>query len=87
MSARTRQQTVTFSKAFSLAGFERAQPPGTYLVEIEEELVPDLTFSAYQRTATVMYLLNSPSSPMGGYEVATVDPLDLEAALHRDAEM
>ena len=56
-------------------------------MEIEEELIPDLTVSVYRRTVTLIYLPRSQSPSVGGYEVAAVDPLDLEAALQRDAEM
>jgi hypothetical protein len=81
MTRRIRQEMVTFQNDFSLDGIEQVQPPGSYAVEIEEELITELSFPAYRRTATVIRL---PSSRLGVYEAATIDPLELEAALQRD---
>lgn len=82
MTTRIRPQTVRFQNSFSLNGFERPQPPGSYVVEIEEELITELSFAAYRRIATVIRL---PSSQLGGYHLETIDPLELNAALERDA--
>jgi hypothetical protein len=84
MTTRTRQETVRFQNNFSLSGFERTQPPGSYVVEIEEELITELSFAAYRRTATVIRL---PSSQLGGYHLETIDPLELNAALECDAAL
>ena len=84
MTRRIRQETVTFRNDFSLDGIRQMQPPGSYAVEIEEELITELSFPAYRRTATVIRL---PSSQLGGYEAATIDPVELEAALQRDAAL
>ena len=84
MTRRIRQETVTFRNGFSLDGIKQIQPPGSYAVEIEEELITELSFPAHRRTATVIRL---PSSQSGGYEAATIDPLELEAALERDAAL
>jgi hypothetical protein len=82
MSTRTRHETITFENEFSLDGIEQMQAPGIYVVEIEEELIMDLSFPAYRRTATMIRLFRPGG---GGYEAATIDPRDLEAALERDA--
>jgi hypothetical protein len=84
MTRRIRQETVTFQNDFSLDGIRQIQPPGSYAVEIEEELITELSFPAYRRSATVIRL---PSSQIGGYEAATIDPVELEAALQRDAAL
>lgn len=84
MAARIRHETVTFRHGFSLSGIERMQPPGRYEIEIEEELLTELSFPAYRRSATVIRL---PSSQSGRYEAATVDPLELDAALERDGTL
>ena len=84
MTRRIRQETVTFQNDFSLDGIRQMQPPGSYDVEIEEELITELSFPAYRRTATVVRL---PSSQLGGYEAATIDPVELEAALQRDTAL
>lgn len=85
MSIRTRQQTITFKRAFLLSGIEQVQPAGTYTVEIEEEAIPELSFPVYRRTATVIYLSSRPAGSTGSYEAAVIDPVDLEAALQKDA--
>ena len=84
MTTRTRQEIVTFRNEFSLSGFDRVQPPGSYVVEIEEELITELSFAAFRRTAAVIRL---PSSQLGGYQVETIDLLELDAALERDAAL
>ena len=85
MSTRIRAQTIVFKHPFSLGGIEQMQPSGTYMVEIEEELVPDLSFPVYRRIATVIYLARSQNGAVGGYEAATINPLELDAALQKDA--
>jgi hypothetical protein len=87
MSTRIRQQTIIFKHPFSLGAVEQTQPPGTYMVEIEEELVPDLSFPVYRRRATIIYLARSHDGSVGGYEAATIDPQDLDAAIQRDAAL
>ena len=87
MSTRIRQQTIIFKHPFSFRGIEQTQPPGTYMVEIEEELVPDVSFPVYRRLVTVIYLARSHDGSVGGYEAATIDPLDLDAAIQKDAAL
>ncbi len=82
MNRRTSRKTVTFARPFSLRGIDGVRPAGTYTVETEEELIEGLSFPAYRRVETVILL---PSRPGGTDQVATVDPLELEAALARDA--
>ena len=75
---------VTFRRAFALKGLEKAVPPGTYRVDIEEEQIDGLSFLTYRRLATFIRL------PMGAHsagssQVLLVDPKELETALERDA--
>jgi len=86
MTLRTIQKQVTFRRPFSLRGVDRVQPPGTYTVETEEELIESLSFAAYRRVATTMFLPFRAGGTTSG-EVAVVDPADLEAAQTRDALM
>ena len=84
MAPRTSRESVTFARPFSLRGVDGVQPAGTYTVETEEELIEGLSFPAYRRVATVMLL------PLGAggtawRQIAAVDPLELRAALTRDA--
>lgn len=84
MTVRTSQRTVTFTRPFSLSGIDEAQPAGTYTVQTHEELLPGLSFLAYRRIATLIFL---PSRPGGTFveQLVDIDPLELEAAQERDA--
>ena len=84
MTVRTSRKTVTFARPFLLSGIGKMQPAGTYMVETDEELLQDVSFPAYRRIATLM-LLPSPAGYAAVSEVATIDPLELEVALERDA--
>jgi hypothetical protein len=84
MTVRTSRKTVTFKQPFSLSGIDEVQPAGTYTVETDEELIPGVSFPAYRRIASLIFL----RSRGGGAvveEMANVDPLELEAAQERDA--
>ena len=84
MTVRTSQRTVTFTRPFSLNGLDEAQPAGTYTVQTHEELVPGLSFLAWRRTATLIFL---PSRPGGAFveQLVEIDPLELEQVQVRDA--
>lgn len=84
-SVRTTRKTVTFSRPFLLSGIGGIQHAGTYTVETDEELMQELSFPAYRRTATLMLLPRQPGGVLA--EIATIDPLELEVALERDAMM
>jgi hypothetical protein len=83
MSVRTSETTVTFKHPFMLAAFDGPQPAGTYRLVTDEQEIPGLSFSAFQRTATMLHL---PALAMSGRstEVFLVDPADLIAALEAD---
>ncbi len=76
MNPRTSRKTVTFTRSFSLRGIDG--------VETDEELIEGLSFPAYRRVATVMFLPPQPGGTIMG-QIATVDPLELEAAQARDS--
>jgi hypothetical protein len=59
-------------------------PPADYRVVTDEELIEGLSFPAYRRISTMIFV---PAPSGSAVEMATVDPLDLEAALDRDAAM
>lgn len=83
MTLRTTRKQVTFSQPFSIRGVERVQPAGVYTVETDEELIEGLSFPAYRRIATTLFLpLNAGGT--GSLEFAVIDPLDLEAAQRQD---
>ena len=82
MLKRTRDQTWTFNKAFVLNGVDRALPPGSYRVVTDEELIEGLSFPAYRRVATMMFV---PGRNGLSLEMLTIDPAELLAAHERDA--
>ena len=84
MTGRTSRKSVTFTKPFSLSGIDEVQPAGTYTVETDEELLPSLSFPAYRRIATLIFLPSRGRGPIVE-EVVNIDPLELQAAQERDA--
>jgi hypothetical protein len=53
-------------------------------VETDEELLPGLSFPAYRRIATLIFLRSRGGGPVVE-EVVNIDPLELRAAQERDA--
>jgi hypothetical protein len=86
MTVRTSHKTVTFTRPFSLSGIGEEQPAGTYTVETDEELLPGLSFPAWRRTATLIFLPLRPGGPFVE-RVANIDPSELEAAQERDGSI
>ena len=82
MTVRTIRQTIAFRKPFYLKGVDRLLSPGDYGVVTDEELIEGLSFSAYHRISTVMFV---PAEFGCAVEMVTIDPLDLQAAIDRDA--
>ena len=79
---RTTRESVTFDHPFSLAAVGEVQPAGTYIVEIDEELIDGLSFLAYRRVATTVYLPLHDRGP-GSVQAVRVEPRELAAA-HSD---
>lgn len=90
MTLRTRSDTVTFARPFVLTGLDGVQPAGSYIVETDEELLPTVSLTAYRRLATWLRLpalsAGTKSAP-ARTQVAAIDPLELEAAVKRDASL
>jgi len=84
MAMRTTNTTVTFHRPFSLKGVDRLLPPADYRVMTDEALIEGLTFPAYHRVSTVIFV---PGPSGSSVEMVTVDPLELQAAKDRDAAM
>ena len=82
MTIRTTTKTVTFIRPFWLKGVDRTLPAAAYRVVTDEELIEGLSFPAYRRISTAIFV---PAPSGSAVEMAIVDPLDLEAALKRDA--
>jgi hypothetical protein len=82
MTIRTTRRTIAFRRPFYLKGVDRLLPPGDYEVVTDEELIEGLSFSAYHRVSTAIFV---PAPSGSAIEMVTIDPLDLEAALEQDA--
>lgn len=80
MARRTTSRSVTFQRPFILTGFDAVQPAGTYVVDIDEEEIENLSFLAYTRVSTQMQV-----SGRGVTEHRFIDPTELDEALLRDA--
>ncbi len=74
---------MTFSKPFTLGGFDEVLPAGVYCVETEEELLDSISFTAYRRKLTLIHLRPRPGHP-GVHRTLTIDPKELDAAIRRD---
>jgi hypothetical protein len=84
MSTRSTERTLTFRRAFSLSAADGPLPPGAYRVITEEEQLEGLSFAAFQRTRTLLFLPAN-SLPGKAREVVDIDPNELAAALAADA--
>lgn len=80
MTTRTTRRSVTFTQPFVLCGLVGPQAAGTYDVETEEESVDELSFAAYRRLVTLIHAREAAAA-----RVARIDPVELDAALMRDA--
>jgi hypothetical protein len=81
MLRRSRDHTWTFDKAFVLNGVDRLLPAGSYRVVTDEELIEGLSFPAYRRVATMMFV---PGPSGSSLEMVTIEPAELQAAHERD---
>lgn len=84
MTLRTTSKTISFARPFSLNGLDETQPAGSYTVQTDEEPIEGLSFLAYRRVATVIFLPLSHGG-VGSFQAIPVTPEDLDAALARDA--
>jgi hypothetical protein len=85
MPERTTRLSVTFSRPFSLADVDGIQPAGTYRTETVDVTLDNLSFLAYRRVSTTIELPAVGASQLKR-QVVTIDPVELEAALKRDAQ-
>ena len=82
MTMRTTEKTITFHRPFCLKGVDRLLPPADYRVMTDEELIEGLSFPAYRRVSTAIFV---PAPSGSAIEMVTIDPLDLQAAQDQDA--
>jgi hypothetical protein len=83
MLTRTRETTINFSKPFLLKGIDRQLPAGDYRVTTDEEMIEGLSFPAYHRVATMIFV-PAQMHRTSSVEMVTIDPVDLQAAQQRD---
>ena len=76
---RTTRESIIFDHPFSLAAVDGLQPAGTYTVEVDEDLIEGLSFLAYRRVATTIFL-PLPHSGSGSMQAVAVDPRELDEA-------
>jgi hypothetical protein len=84
MSLRTTSKTISFARPFSLDGLDETQLAGSYTVQTDEEPIEGLSFLAYRRVATVIFLPLTHGGA-GSFQAIPVAPDALDAALARDA--
>jgi len=82
MTTRTTTKSVTFHRPFYLKGIDRLLPPADYRVATDEELIEGLSFAAYRRVSTVIFV---PAELGSAVEMVAIDPLDLQTAQDQDA--
>ena len=79
MTLRTTSKVITFVHPFALPGLDHAQPSGAYTVQTDEEPIEGLSFLAYRRVVTVIFLPLRPGRS-GSFQAICVAPEELEAA-------
>ena len=84
MATRTTSETVTFAHPFLLKGVDRLLPAGEYRVATDEERIDELSFPAYRRVGTVIFV-PAAFHPASCIEMVAIDPHDLQEAQDRDA--
>jgi hypothetical protein len=83
MTTRTTKKTVSFSNPFSFRNLSEVLPAGDYLVETDEDLLLGLSFSAYIRIATRIYIPGTQKNTQLK-RALTITPEELEMVLVRD---
>jgi len=79
---RTKTRTVTFPWSFYLDEIDRELPAGSYTVETDEEALETVSYLAYRRVETRLFI--PPATGRTGAEMWIVDPDGLDRALERD---
>ena len=64
MTIRTTRKTVTFAPPFMLKGVDRILPAGDYRVLTDEELIEELSFPAYRRVSTMIFVPTESASSL-----------------------
>jgi hypothetical protein len=84
MVERMTTNSVQFAFPFLIGGMDGPQAPGTYEVQTIEEQIDGLSFVAYRRlSTTITPSIGSKTNSVR--QITEIDPMDLAAALDRDA--
>jgi hypothetical protein len=86
MATRTSSKTVSFALPFTVKGFDRVLAAGDYRVVTDEELIEGLSFPAYRRVSTLLFVPGY-AGEAANVEMITIDPAELQAAQDRDRTM
>jgi hypothetical protein len=84
VSMRSIERTLIFRRPFRLSAVDDVLPSGRYRIITEQEPLEGLSFTAWQRVRTLLFL-PADSLPGKARQVVPVDPNELEAALAADA--
>lgn len=82
MISRTTTSTVSFEHPFEIDGYIDALPAGDYEMVVDEELLQNLSFVSYLRTAT--YLMIKGNKGDKSTQMHRIDPEELELVLSLD---
>jgi hypothetical protein len=83
MMTRTHRRKLTFSHPFTINGIGRELPAGEYELVSEEELIEELSFPVYRRTAS--WIMAPAEGAIGTMEMISISPEDFAAAHARDS--
>ncbi len=83
MAAHTTSRIVTFTRPFRLSALAYRLPPGSYKIETGQRL-QNASMTGYRAEGTYLRL-PLPTGAAGLAPQIMIDPLELEAALARDA--
>ena len=84
MTIRTTSKTITFNRPFCLKGVDRLLPAGDYRVVTDEELIEGLSFPAYHRISTVIFV---PAQSGSAVEMVTIEDRVEALAEHSRAKL
>ena len=82
---RTLMKSVVFAHPFKIGDLEDELPPGSYVVEEDEEQIPGISRTAFRRVRTIIQL-PAGASKRRDVRTLTITPEQLQAALDRDLE-
>jgi hypothetical protein len=83
MTIRSRRETITFRRPFTIRGIDRQLPPGPYEVITDEEMIEGLSFASFRRIATMIMV---PAGRRGSaMEMVSIGSVDLSDAQRIDA--